>query len=226
MQQRPLQLGDILDDYCPRERHLTNHVIAAMIEDQITHTRCTTCDAEHDYKQARMPVQRKRAKGESVAVVAAKDSTVRVVLPVEEDMSKRDSVVPESAEVPAEAETAVPPLEVSTDGETRPPEDDGPVHRRLIRATFPRPEGQPPEWKEPEFTIRQPGGSQRNRFGQGEANGNRSRQSRGWGGRGSGGSQGQPGGGSPRSNQNRPGGGGRPGGQGGQGGQGGRRRGR
>jgi hypothetical protein len=35
---------------------------------------------------------------------------------------------------------------------TEGPEDDGPVHRRLIRATLPRPEGQPPERKPPEFT--------------------------------------------------------------------------
>ena len=37
-------------------------------------------------------------------------------------------------------------------------DDDGPVHRRLIRATLPRPEGHVPERKEPEFTIRQQGG--------------------------------------------------------------------
>ena len=37
-------------------------------------------------------------------------------------------------------------------------EDDWPVHRPLIRATLPRPEGQVPERKEPDFTIRQPGG--------------------------------------------------------------------
>jgi hypothetical protein len=45
-------------------------------------------------------------------------------------------------------------------GETREEpvaEDDGPVHRPLIRATLPRPEGHVPERKEPEFTIRQPG---------------------------------------------------------------------
>ena len=49
-----------------------------------------------------------------------------------------------------------------------PREDDGPVHRRLIRATFPRPEGHVPERREPEFTIRQPGGR-----GRGEVDGNR-----------------------------------------------------
>ena len=35
MQQRRPRLGDILDDYCPRERRITNHAVVAMIEDQV-----------------------------------------------------------------------------------------------------------------------------------------------------------------------------------------------
>ena len=31
MQQRQLRLGDILDDYCPRERRVTNHVIVRAV---------------------------------------------------------------------------------------------------------------------------------------------------------------------------------------------------
>ena len=48
MQQRRLRLGDILDDYCPRERRITNHVVVAMIDDEVKQTRCTTCDADHE----------------------------------------------------------------------------------------------------------------------------------------------------------------------------------
>ena len=44
MQQRRLRLGDILDDYCPRERRITNHAVVAMIDDQVKQTRCTTCN--------------------------------------------------------------------------------------------------------------------------------------------------------------------------------------
>src|SRR5918998_5108324 len=60
MQQRRLRLGDILDDYCPRERRITNHAVVAMIEDEVKQTRCTTCDADHEYKQARIPAQRRK----------------------------------------------------------------------------------------------------------------------------------------------------------------------
>ena len=50
MEQRPLRLGDIVDDYCPRERRITNHAIVALVGEAIRQTRCTTCDADHVYK--------------------------------------------------------------------------------------------------------------------------------------------------------------------------------
>jgi hypothetical protein len=62
MQQRQLRLGDILDDYCPRERRVTNHAIVAMIGDDVKQTRCTTCDADHEYKHAKVPRQRRKAE--------------------------------------------------------------------------------------------------------------------------------------------------------------------
>src|SRR5437016_4454959 len=66
MQQRQLRLGDILDDYCPRERRLTNHAVVAMVGADVKQTRCTTCDAEHDYKHAKVPRQRKKAAAPAV----------------------------------------------------------------------------------------------------------------------------------------------------------------
>src|SRR3954470_10736622 len=60
MQQRQLRLGDIVDDYCPRERRLTNHAVVAMVGDDIKQTRCMTCDAEHEYKHAKVPRQRRK----------------------------------------------------------------------------------------------------------------------------------------------------------------------
>src|SRR5688572_2077830 len=60
MEQRRLRLGDILDDYCPRERRVTNHAIVAMVEEDVKQTRCTTCDAEHAYKGGKEPRRRKK----------------------------------------------------------------------------------------------------------------------------------------------------------------------
>src|ERR671913_1696084 len=63
MTQRRPRLGDILDDYCPRERRITNHAVVAMIEDDVRQTRCSTCDAEHEYKQAKAPTLRRKKAG-------------------------------------------------------------------------------------------------------------------------------------------------------------------
>ena len=58
MEQRPLRLGDIVDDYCPRERRITNHVIAVMNGADIHSTRCSVCESEHPYKKAKAPLRR------------------------------------------------------------------------------------------------------------------------------------------------------------------------
>src|SRR5919109_544390 len=67
MEQRRLRLGDIVDDYCPRERRVTNHAVVAMIEEEIKQTRCTTCDAEHPYKGGQAP-RRKRKEAAPAAL--------------------------------------------------------------------------------------------------------------------------------------------------------------
>ena len=158
MQQRQLRLGDTVDDYCPRERRLTNHLVAAMVDDQVTHTRCTTCGSDHDYKQARVPtLRRKRLEGEPATDSALVPGRV-VPPPVEDEAVDEVSIEVAADEVVVEVADVVEIVAIEAAAEDEPVrhEDDGPVHRRLIRATFPRPEGQPPEWKEPEFTIRPP----------------------------------------------------------------------
>jgi hypothetical protein len=60
MQQRRYRPGDVLDDYCPRERRITDHAIVAMIDDHIKQTRCVVCDAEHEYKDGKVPAQRRK----------------------------------------------------------------------------------------------------------------------------------------------------------------------
>jgi hypothetical protein len=204
MEQRPLRLGDILDDYCPRERRVTNHAIVAMIEEDVRQTRCTTCDAEHAYKGGKAP--RRRVKKESPAALykevlagmsdidavpslatpataqapesstpspagttadardtADSDAGRPFELNVHELRAQRPEVVAERAA--ASAEEAVPPQ--AEDGVAPPTAEEGPVHRPLIRATLPRPEGQKEVRAIPDFTIRQPMGRGRFRGGDG-----------------------------------------------------------
>ena len=247
MQQRQLRLGDILDDYCPRERRVTNHAIVAMIGDDVRQTRCTTCDAEHEYKHARMPRQRRKSEEPAalyaqVAAGAPKRVThdvrsddpgaagtdniaVAAVLNagdvidgndgqgdghgergdrevvgaehdpprgqhlaappsdtdqerdasggdrVREHAASLDAVRSEAVAAREDEETAHEPSDApgapglpGAPGAPGEDDDEGPVHRPLIRASLPRPEGQqPPQRPLPEFTIRQPGGRP-NRF--------------------------------------------------------------
>jgi hypothetical protein len=171
MQQRQPRLGDVLDDYCPRERRVTNHAVVAMIGSDVKLTRCTTCEAEHEYKHARVPRQRRKADAPAAlySQVLA-DAPKRVVHETAGGADEAVEAAPGTDEdqveplAASEAEQQPSPAERDVDEDGRDTEGDGPVHRPLIRATLPRPEGQPPPARPaPEFTIRQPGGRQ-NRF--------------------------------------------------------------
>lgn len=167
MEQRRLRLGDILDDYCPRERRVTNHAVVAMIEEDVKQTRCTTCDTEHVYKKGKAP-RRKKADADSTGALYKE-----VLAGIEEP----------TASAPREAQPRREPQDPDTnvesedmaDSENNPdsptddvqdddsqvhmlPPDEGPVHRPLIRAQLPRPEGLKIERQAPEFTIRQNNG--------------------------------------------------------------------
>src|SRR5437660_702408 len=164
MQQRQLRLGDILDDYCPRERRVTNHAVVAMVGQDVKQTRCTTCDAEHEYKHARVPRQRRKAEGQAAlySQVAAGAPKRVAHEPAHEDHEMPDSESEEAAsdvngeEAPAaEAiqaaekpaspdQTGAEQAEPDEDAEENVNVEEGPAHRRLIRATLPRPEGTPP----------------------------------------------------------------------------------
>jgi hypothetical protein len=150
VEQRRLRVGDTVDDYCPRERRVTNHAIVAMIEDEIRQTRCTACDAEHPFKGGSAPRRRRKDAPEALYN--------EVLSGMSDQPDARVSATPPSA--PAEIPTAdvlPPPPGADAAPADVAPRDEGPVRRSLIRATLPRPDGIPKERPAPEFTIRQPG---------------------------------------------------------------------
>ena len=190
MEQRRLRLGDILDDYCPRERRVTYHAVVAMIEEDVKQTRCTTCDAEHVYKGGKAP---RRKKSDSTGALYKE-----VLAGIEEPAAAgapREAALHREPDLPLTVNNAEP--EDMADSDSNPdlttddvhdddsqlhmlPPDEGPVHRPLIRAQLPRPDGLKIERQAPEFTIRQnigrggPGGGfrGRNQGGGGTGNGN------------------------------------------------------
>ena len=143
-----------MDDYCPRERRVTNHAVVAMVGDEVKQTRCTTCDAEHDYKHAKVPPQRKKKDVPGALYQQVLDGIPRVVPTPEQapDDEPEAAVVQAEGDVDVEGDAAPLAAEGAPTGE-----HEGPVHRRLIRATLPRlPGAEPPVRREPEFTMRTP----------------------------------------------------------------------
>lgn len=179
MQQRQLRLGDVLDDYCPRERRITDHAIVAMVGHVVKQTRCTACEAEHEYKHAKAPTLRRKKEAPAALFgdvlagmpevkaasspnppappstsIGAGSSTALGASPQEASMNHRAEDAPTNAPAAPEPAPAVAEPEVAPSAA---PEEEGPVHRRLIRATLPRPEGQPAARPLPDFTVRRPG---------------------------------------------------------------------
>jgi hypothetical protein len=179
MQQRRLRLGDIVDDYCPRERRVTNHAVVAMIEDDIRQTRCTTCDTEHEYKQGKMPTLRRKKESVSAAykeVLAAVKAEAPVPATPSPVVQAREATRPADAEPPRQVAAPVAGAGEAPIGAVQEHEPDdtehggdengngfddsveGRVHRRLIRAQLPRAENHQVVRPVPEFTMRQPTG--------------------------------------------------------------------
>ena len=156
MQQRQLRLGDILDDYCPRERRLANHTIVAMVGNDIRLTRCTTCDTEHPYKGGKVPRLRKKKTAVEAAydevLESVKQDQPQAVLVThpeaeEADAPAADDDAQDATEAPAHSDNGNAPAQTAPE-EVR-------LHRPLIRAQLPRIEREPVARPAPEFTIRQ-----------------------------------------------------------------------
>jgi hypothetical protein len=58
MAERPLRLGDVIDDYCPRCRLLLNHDVASIAGAEVARTTCRTCFDTHDYRHGQKPQRR------------------------------------------------------------------------------------------------------------------------------------------------------------------------
>jgi hypothetical protein len=216
-----------------------------MIGDDVKQVRCTTCDADQEFKHAKVPRQRRKSETPAAlyaqvlatgpkrvtheAAPAANGPSTEAVSPATEE-TLIEPPVPEveAVTIPEQLEQAQPQDVEESDypaDDQSLDDEEGPVHRPLIRASLPKIGGVPPPARQiPEFTIRQPGGRPANRFrprhqrggagGGQQFQGNRSH--------GGGNAHGGPRGG-PRSNGGRP-----PQGQGGgqmrRHGQGGRKR--
>ena len=178
MQDRRYRPGDVLDDYCPRERRITDHAIVAMIEDVIQKTRCASCDAEHDYKEGKVPAPRRKTQPPALFNQVLDNAIGPTPPPAAATAPHPAAETPVMAAPPPEPATVAAPTseepartESAEPSEAEPAEpSDGGFRRSLIRATFPRPDGTPPTPRvNPEFTLQSL--NNRGRNGQRQAGG-------------------------------------------------------
>ena len=59
------RLGDIIDDFCPRCRMLTNHSVAALVGEDVKKVFCRTCQHSHDYKHGQGTEKKKKTSKQS-----------------------------------------------------------------------------------------------------------------------------------------------------------------
>jgi translation initiation factor IF-2 len=126
MQPRRLRLGDVVDDYCSRCRLLSNHAIAAIVDDAIKQTRCSTCDFEHPYKDGKLPVRRTKKDGTSALYKQVLDNVTdgapddqpsavaKPAAPIRPALARPDAprpvpVIPDTPAIDTPAAAAAPP---------------------------------------------------------------------------------------------------------------------
>ena len=152
MQPRRLRLGDVVDDYCSRCRLLSNHAIAAIVDDVIKQTRCSTCDFEHPYKDGKLPVRRAKKDGTSalyqqvldnvsdgVPEDAAAAPAAKPPSPIRPVLARPDAprqLVPESPSIDIAAPAAAAPVAASAPGPV-PAAATGPTLVRPVAASAP-----------------------------------------------------------------------------------------
>lgn len=176
MEQRPLRLGDLVEDYCPRERRVTDHAIVAIVNDSIRQTRCTACEAEHVFKGGKAP--RRRSTGADSAEQPVDNSGGQLRTPAMLAAEAAESLngdqggdndhgqeEPSAESAPARSSEPAAASPENEGDESPGDENSGDAsanepawfgHRPLIRATLPRTEGDvPPPRPIPEFTIYQ-----------------------------------------------------------------------
>lgn len=165
MQDRRFRPGDVLDDYCPRERRITDHAIVAMIDDEIRRTRCGSCDAEHEYKEAKVPAPRRKTPPPALFTQVLDTMQGPGSRPHSPHAAAPATMADEAVAAPSPEPSPPPPPEAPPafaseipliETESLPDDDreEGPVRRPLIRAQFPKIEGATPTPRAmPEFTI-------------------------------------------------------------------------
>lgn len=98
-----------------------------------------------------MPPQRKKKDASGALYQQVLDGMPRRIVPAPGGLDTSSAEVANVSETPEQPDSEDVP---AAEGDAPPPAEEGPVHRRLIRATLPRLASQTPVRREPDFTMR------------------------------------------------------------------------
>jgi hypothetical protein len=110
MEGREVRLGDLLDDYCPRCRHLLDHAVASMVGAQVAKVICQTCYTEHVFRHG------EGGKKKSDPRATLFDQVLSKFSPANAESDKDEASVP--AKTPA-ARTTSPPKRRTARGKSK-----------------------------------------------------------------------------------------------------------
>lgn len=79
LDKQPPRLGDLIDDFCPRCKHLLNHAIASFVDNKVVKVICQTCYTEHAYMEGQ---DKKKAAKAAKAASSAFEQVLSKVAPV------------------------------------------------------------------------------------------------------------------------------------------------
>jgi hypothetical protein len=106
MADRPVRLGDVVDDYCLRCRLLLNHDVASLMNAEIAKVTCRTCYTTHDYRKGDVPKRKSTKK---------KDDKSKLIAEVLSTMPMPPPPSPAPAPPEAREEAPPPPLKKKRD---------------------------------------------------------------------------------------------------------------
>nr|NIS42156.1 hypothetical protein [Desulfuromonadales bacterium] len=78
MKNNTLSVGGYVDSQCTKCKRATNHIIVAMVEDQVARVECCTCSGVHNYRppKAEKPAAPKTPKGRRSTAASRKAAQV------------------------------------------------------------------------------------------------------------------------------------------------------
>jgi len=90
MIERPMRLGDAVEDYCPRCKLVLDHAVQALTESEIQTTVCKTCMHGHTYRHGKAGRKTKVKQSLFDQILAKKPPSTVAVMPTSKRSSARD----------------------------------------------------------------------------------------------------------------------------------------